>query len=169
MGKTIIQLSLLAIVLILAQVIVFNNICLFNLATPIVFIYLILRLPVTLSVNWTMTIGFFLGLIIDIFSDTYGMNALACTILAGLKHPILHLYISREEDMLRPEPSLYSLGTPAYLKYLLTATLLYCVVIYTIEAFTLFNPLRLILRIITSTALSLIIMLGIDSLFTPRK
>ena len=169
MSKTTLQFLLLGFILVLAQVVVFNHICLFNVAVPMVFFYLIIRLPITLSINWVLTIGFFLGLIVDIFSDTFGMNALACTIEAMLRRPILRLYVPREEDLTRPEPSMYSLGTSAYLKYLLTMTLLYCTLIFLIEAFTFFNPIQLGLRIVTSTMLSMVLMLGIDSLMTPRS
>lgn len=169
MSKTTIQTIILGIILVLAQVIVFNHICLFNVAVPMVFFYLIIRLPITLSTNWMLTIGFFLGLIVDIFSDTYGMNALACTVEAMFRRPILRLYVPREEDLTRPEPSMYSLGTSTYLKYILTMTLLYCTLIFLIEAFTFFNPIQLMMRIVFSTILSMILMLGIDSLMTPRS
>ena len=163
------QFILLGFILVLAQVIVFNHICLFNVAVPLVFIYLLVRLPITLSVNWMLTIGFFLGLIVDIFSDTYGMNTLACTIEAMMRKPILRLYVPREEDLTRPEPSMYSLGTATYLKYLLTLTLLYCSLVFLIEAFTFFNPVRLLLRIVFSTILSMALMIGIDSFMTPQS
>lgn len=169
MSKTTLQFILLTLILIVTQVIVFNHISLFGVAVPLVFIYVIIRLPITLSLNWMVTIGFFLGLVVDIFSDTYGMNAMACTILAILRRPILRLYVPREEDLTRPEPTMMSLGTAVFLKYLLTTTLLYCSLIFCIEAFTFFNPLRLALRIVFSTLLSMIIMLGIDSILTPRS
>lgn len=168
-SKTVLQFILLGFILVLAQVIVFNHICLFNVAVPLVFIYLLVRLPITLSVNWMLTIGFFLGLTVDIFSDTYGMNTLACTIEAMMRKPILRLYVPREEDLTRPEPSMYSLGTATYLKYLLTLTLLYCSLIFLIEAFTFFNPVRLLLRIVFSTILSMALMIGIDSFMTPQS
>ena len=169
MSKTVLQFILLGFILVLAQVIVFNHICLFNVAVPLVFIYLLVRLPITLSVNWMLTIGFFLGLTVDIFSDTYGMNTLACTIEAMMRKPILRLYVPREEDLTRPEPSMYSLGTATNLKYLLTLTLLYCSLIFLIEAFTFFNPVRLLLRIVFSTILSMALMIGIDSFMTPQS
>lgn len=97
------------------------------------------------------------------------MNALSCTILAMLRRPILRLYVPREEDLTRPEPSLESLGTAVYLKYLLTMTLLYCSLIFLIESFTFFNPLQLALRVVSSTVLSMLLMLGVDSLMTPRS
>lgn len=168
-SKTVLQFILLGFILVLAQVIVFNHICLFNVAVPLVFIYLLVRLPITLSVNWMLTIGFFLGLTVDIFSDTYGMNTLACTIEAMMRKPILRLYVPREEDLTRPEPSMYSLGTATYLKYLLTLTLLYCSLIFLIEAFTFFNPVRLLMRIVFSTILSMALMIGIDSFMTPQS
>ena len=160
MSKTVLQFILLGFILVLAQVMVFNHICLFNVAVPMVFIYLLVRLPI---------IGFFLGLTVDIFSDTYGMNTLACTVEAMMRKPILRLYVPREEDLTRPEPSMYSLGTATYLKYLLTMTLLYCSLIFLIEAFTFFNPVRLLLRIVFSTILSMALMVGIDSFMTPQS
>lgn len=169
MSKTVLQFILLGFILVLAQVMVFNHICLFNVAVPMVFIYMLVRLPITLSVNWMLTIGFFLGLTVDIFSDTYGMNTLACTVEAMMRKPILRLYVPREEDLTRPEPSMYSLGTATYLKYLLTMTLLYCSLIFLIEAFTFFNPVRLLLRIVFSTILSMALMVGIDSFMTPQS
>ena len=109
MSKIALQFILLTIILVTAQVIVFNHISLFNVAVPMVFIYVIIRLPITLSLNWMVTIGFFLGLTVDIFSDTYGMNAMACTLLAMLRRPILRLYVPREEDLTKPEPTMMSL------------------------------------------------------------
>lgn len=169
MSKTTLQFILLAVILVLTQVLVFNHVCLFNVAVPLVFIYLIVRLPVTMSVNWVLTVSFILGLTVDVFSDTYGMNTLSCTILAMVRKPVIRLYVPREEDLARPEPSIRSLGAAVYFKYLLTMTLIYCTLIFVIEAFTFFNPLQLVLRIVCSTLLSMVIMLGIDSLMTPRS
>ena len=52
MTKTVLTFILLFIVLIPAQAVIFNNLILFNVALPLVFIYLIISLPITLSTNW---------------------------------------------------------------------------------------------------------------------
>ena len=83
MTKTVIQFILLFIVLTVLQL-VCNKIVLWGVAMPVVFIYLILRLPVNLHGGWVLTIAFFSGLIIDIFDNTPGMNALACTLMAAV-------------------------------------------------------------------------------------
>lgn len=164
MAKTVIQFTVLFITLVLAQAIIFNHVCLYNVALPFLFIYFIIRLPITLSPNWVMTLGFLLGATIDIFSDTLGMNALACTIIAALRRPVLRLYIPRDEDMPQSEPSLRSLGVLIYIKYTVTVTLLYCMLIFTIEAFSFFNPGLLLMRAACSTLLTSVLIFGTDSL-----
>lgn len=169
MSKTIIHFFVLFIIMILAQVIIFNNLCLFNVAIPLVFIYFIIKLPVSLSTNWILTLSFFIGLFIDIFSDTHGMNALACTIVAMMRRKILRLYFPREDDLTNPEPSIRSLGLGIYSKYIFTIILLYCSLIFIIEAFSIFNLGLLIFRIIASSLLTFLLIIGIDSLTIQRR
>lgn len=169
MTKNIAHFTLLFITLILLQVVVFNHVCLFNVAVPFVFIYFILRLPVSLSSNWILTLGFTAGLCVDIFADTQGVNALACTILAMCRRPILHLYFPREDELSNPILSIKSLGAEVYIKYLFSTVLLYCVTVFTIEACSLFNLLMTIMRILASTLLTFLLLLGIDGIISRRS
>ncbi|MBD5235317.1 MAG: rod shape-determining protein MreD [Barnesiella sp.] len=155
--------------MVLAQVIVFNHICLFGYAVPLVFIYLIIKLPMTMSTNWVLTVSFLLGLTIDIFSDTQGMNSLACTLLGVLRRPVLRLYFPREEEMSMPMPSFRSLGVAVYLKYVFSISLIYCALFFMIESFSLFNPMRLLIKIASSALLTFIIIIAIDSLTFRRN
>ncbi len=59
MSKELIKYALIFLALVLSQVVVFNHICLFGMAIPLVFIYFIIKLPITLGVNWLMTLSFF--------------------------------------------------------------------------------------------------------------
>ncbi|MEG1539809.1 MAG: rod shape-determining protein MreD [Muribaculaceae bacterium] len=164
MSKSIIQFIILFIVLVLVQAIICNHICIFNIAVPIIFIYFILRLPITLSVSWVLTLSFLLGLSVDIFSDTQGMNTLACTLLGVMRKPIFSLYFQREDDMSDPIPSIKSLGTGIFIKYLFTITVVYCTLIFFIQAFTFFDFQLTFFRIIGSSILTFVLLLGIDSL-----
>ncbi len=169
MTKTFFKFTLLFIILVVSQVVVFNHLLLFSVALSLVFIYFILRLPVTLHINWVIALSFALGLTIDIFSDTQGMNALACTLLAVLRRPLLGLYIPREEDIIGGEPSIRSLGIGTYMKYLLTFVFVYCALYFIIESFSFFDFTHLMLRVLFSTVLTFILILGIDSLCSPRN
>ena len=153
MGKTALNFVILFFVLIISQVVICNNICLFNTAIPIIFIYLIVRLPLTLNINIVLTIAFLTGLLVDIFSNTQGMNALACAILSFVRRHILRLYVPREEDFSDDGVSIKSIGFTSYFKFLLTIVFLYCAMIFTIESFSFFNPLRLIKSPFNTTGL----------------
>ena len=169
MSKTVLTLIILFLVLIPAQAAIFNNLILFNVALPLVFIYLIISLPVTLSTNWSLTIGFVTGLAVDIFSDTPGMNALACTNLAFLRKPVYHLYMSYDDDLSGLRPSISTMGSAAYFKYLLTMVFVYCLMLFAIEAFQFFNIRLLLMRTVFSTIFTFIIIYAIDSLSFKRS
>lgn len=162
MTKTAIRILIIALVLILVQVIVLNHVCLWGVAVPFAFIYVILRLPLTLNSNYMLTFGFLLGIIVDIFSDTQGMNALACTIAAALRKPVIRLYLPREDELGDLLPSMQSLGASIYIKYALSMSLLYCSLIFLIEAFSVLDILMLILRIVCSTLLTTLFLICID-------
>ena len=168
MTKTVIQFILLFLALLVLQL-VCNKIVLFNIAMPVVFIYLILRLPVNLHGGWVLTIAFFSGLIVDIFNNTPGMNALACTLMAAVRRPVFNLFVSRENDMNIPIPSVDSMGVSDYFKYMATLVTGYCALIFIIQAFSLHNFVLTLARIAGSSVLSVIIIFGLDSLVSTRR
>ena len=169
MAKEIIKFTLMFIALTLCQVVVFNHICLFNVAVPLVFIYFIVKLPVTLGISWVMTLSFLLGLTVDIMSNTQGMNSLACTVLAVTRLPVLHLYMPRQDTLSNPEPSIRTLGPAIFMKYAITLTAIYCTLFFIIEAFAFFNPVHMILKIASSTLLTFIVIMAIDGFATSGK
>ena len=168
MTKTVIQFVVLFFALLVLQL-VCNKIVLFNIAMPVVFIYIILRLPVNLHGGWVLTVAFFAGLIVDIFNNTPGMNALACTLLAAARRPVFNMFVSRENDMNIPIPSVDSMGVGDYFKYMATLVTLYCILIFLIQAFSLHNIVLTLARIAGSSALSIIIIFGLDSLVSTRR
>ena len=168
MTKTVIQFIVLFVAMVLLQL-VCNKIVLWGIAMPVVFIYLILRLPVNLHDGWVLTIAFFTGLLLDIFSNTPGMNALACTIMAMMRRPVFNLFVSRENDMNIPIPSVDSMGVSDYFKYMATLVTGYCALIFIIQAFSLHNFVLTLARIAGSSVLSVIIIFGLDSLVSTRR
>lgn len=169
MNKTVLTLLLLYLVLIPVQAVVFNNLILFNVAIPIVFIYVIISLPMTIGTNVALTIGFFTGLTMDIFMDTAGLNALSCTVLAFVRRPVYHLYTTPEDDAMGMMPGTRTMGTAAYLKYLFSMTLIYCFTLFSVEAFQFHNLPLMLLRMACSTAFSFIILLAVSAFVRTRK
>lgn len=162
MSKTFLQFALMFVLLVIAQSVVFNRLVLFSVALAFVFIYFIIKLPVTLGASRVIFLSFLLGFCVDIFSDTPGLNALSCTILGGCRHTVLRLYVAREDDMVHKIPSIRSLGAAVFSKYVLTMSLIYCLMVTMIEAFSFFQPLVLIERIVASTLLTSLLIIGLD-------
>jgi len=164
MTKFAVKYSILFLLLVPAQAIVFNRMVLFDVALPIVFIYLIIYLPVTLGTNLSTFLGFAAGLLVDVFSDTPGLNALGCTVLAFIRKPVFHLYVSYDDDLAGRSPSALSMGSPVFMKYILTMSLTYSLMVFSIEAFQFFNLRLFILRVLASTAYTFIFLYALDAL-----
>lgn len=164
-----VRFAVIFLILIPMQALVFDHMVLFNMAVPFVFIYLIVMLPVTLSTNLSLTIGFLTGLIMDLFCDTPGLNAMCCTILAFVRKPVFHLYQSMDDDLAGREPSAKTMGASGFMKYIISLAVIYCVCIFTIETFQIFKLKLLLPRIISSAAYTFIFLYALDSLLTRRN
>jgi len=135
MARAIANYIILFLLLVLAQVLIFNHILLFGVAAPVVFIYFVIRLGMSVRFNTLITIAFLMGLCVDICSDTPGMNTLACTVMAAVKKPVLLAYTQRDEGFEEITPCISSLGIWIYSKYMITMTLIYCLLYFCIEFF----------------------------------
>lgn len=169
MNKEAITYGILYVAAILCQVLIFNRIALFNVAVPFVFIIVIIRLPLNLSPNWVLTLSFLAGFLVDIFSDTPGVNSLSCVLLAASRKLLFYAYVPRDDKTKTVVPCLYSMGWANYSKYLITLTTLYCLLVFSIEFFS-FAPVREIaIMTASSSLLSFILIFAIDSLMRNER
>ena len=167
MSKSVLQFAMLFVVLVLAQALIFNHVALYSVALAFVFVYFIVKLPVSLSPGKVIALSFLIGLAVDIFSDTPGMNSLACTCLGGCRRTVLRLYVAREDDIARAVPSIRSLGAGVFIKYVISMSLIYCTLVFLIEAMSFFSPSTLLMRIVASTLLTSALLFAFDSLSIP--
>lgn len=160
---------MLTVCLILVQVLVCSHIMLFSVALPIVFFYPILRLPMSLPVKGVMTYAFLLGLIVDIFSDTPGVNAISCTILSVIRRPVFKAFIGNDEVLSVVAPSIGTVGFWTIFKYLLVCTPIYCFLAIMLEYYTFVQIGRTLSIIGASSLFSFILILAIDSLTGSKR
>lgn len=156
---------LLFIVLVLIQVLVCNNVLLFGVAVPFIFIYFILAFPLDTNINILMIIAFLLGFFIDLFSDTLGLNSMACLILAIARKPVFYAYMPREDKFISAVPSISLMGWVSFLKYILTISAIYCFLIFFIEMLSFASFGRMFIMALSSTILTMLLIVAIDALF----
>lgn len=169
MDRNIVTNIVILILLVVVQVLICNHIMLFNAAMAFVFIYVIIRLPMDLSPSWLYTWAFFSGLVVDLFSDTPGVNSLACTLLAAVKRPCLFAYIPRDDRTKNIEPSMGSLGFAVYGKYLFSMSAIYSLLAFSIEYFNFADVKEIIIMSAASAILTFLILLGVDSLIVTQR
>lgn len=164
MNKQTIILTLLFIVLVLVQVLICNHIMLFHLAVPFIFIYFILRLPVGMSQNLVLTLSFLMGFLVDLFSDTPGINSLACTVLAAIKPTVFYAYVARDDKTKRIVPAICTVGWQAYSKFALTMSLIFCFLVFTIEFMSFAGIDEILFMTAASSLLTFALIIALDSL-----
>ncbi len=164
MDKSTVISALEFVFLVLLQALVFNRLTLFSVGLAFVFIYFIIKLPADTNASKVIFLSFLMGTCVDIFSDTPGLNALACTCLGGARHTVIRLYMAREDDMVRQSLTMRTLGVAVFCKYLFTMSLIYCILVFLIESLSFFNPGLLLMRIFASSLLTSLLIVVLDSL-----
>ena len=152
----------LMIFFILVQVLILNHIHLFNVATPLVYVYFILLFPRNQQRWVSILLAFFLGLILDSFSNTPGETAFALTLTAFLQPYFLGLYLERDNSD-NFTPSMAKMGFMKYATYVLLLTFIFCFTLFTLEAFSFFNWAQWLLCILGSWGVTSLIIIAIDS------
>lgn len=139
----------------LAQVLIFGQIHLFGYATAYIYIIFLLKLPRHTTRNELMLWAFIMGLLVDIFGNTPGINSAAATLMAFMRGYILDSFIQKGtiEDI---TPSAATMGWTKYLTYSFSYLVLFCTVLFLLELFTISYPLALLLGISGSTLLTML-------------
>jgi len=153
------------IVLVLFQVLVLNNIQFLGYINPYLYILFILSLPYQTPQWLTLLLGFGLGLTIDTFSNTMGMHAFAVVMVAFLRGGIIKLFTAIEEGN-NPTPSFHTFGVSAYIKYVVVMVLIHHATLFLLEAFSFSNFWIIVFKIALSSLLTILLILGIQSLKT---
>lgn len=122
------------------------------------YLYLIFRTPVEWNRSLQIFLGFLVGLTVDVFSNTPGLHALVCTTTMWLRLPMLHMFVVAD-DIKNGCPTYHRLGFSIFSRFMAILLGIHCVLLYSLEAFTLFNFFNLLLKIFVSFGLSFFFLL----------
>lgn len=148
--------------LLLAQVLILNNIHLFQVATPLLYVFFVITFRRGMPKWMILLYSFALGLLLDIFTNTPGLAAGALTLVAVIQPYLLETLTPRDAA----ENMRVSIATMGFSKFVTFSAILigiYCVVFFALEAFNFFDWQMWLLRAISSTLLTLLFVLAIES------
>ena len=150
------------IFLILLQVFILDNIQFMGYINPMIYVLFILSLPVRFP-KWALLIlAFIMGFIIDVFSNTAGMHSFALVFAAFLRTPVINIFTSIDEGS-NPTPSFHTFGVSAYVKYVVILVLIHHFILFFIESFSFLHLTLLIPKIIISSTVTILLILGLQS------
>lgn len=157
------------IMLIFLQVFLLKNVALYNLSTPYLYILFILLLPFETPNIVLFILSFLVGLTIDMFYDTPGLHAAACTVLALVRVMFISITVQKDGFDNEPEPTLSIMGFRWFFTYALVLTLFHHFFLFNLEVFRLTEIQYTLSRFLLSSIFTVFLMLVSGLLFFRRK
>ena len=151
------------LLLCMVQVLVLNRIQLFHCATPLLYVYFVLMFPQGYPKWGILLWSFGMGLIIDLFSNTPGVASASLTLVGALQPYLLQLFLPHDPDEHHPS-SVAGLGQSKFLSLASIMVLIYCLVFFSLEAFTYSNWLHWLLSVVGSALLTIMLIMTIETI-----
>lgn len=156
------------IALLFLQVLIFNHVNIFGYINPMVYIVWVFLFPVRKSKSLLLILSFLLGLSIDFFSDSGGINAFAITFIAYFRLPVLKAVL-RKTDLDYAQFNLRTISSNKTLLFIAILTMMHHFIVFGMEYFS----FEAITRVISNTILTSIFTILISALgivlFTKKK
>lgn len=135
----------------LLQIFFVRQLVLFNYAFCFVYIASIILLPFDSNKITLILLGFFAGMIVDIFYNTIGANAAAMTLIAFIRPSVISLLTPQRGYDDRQTLSLNSMGLTWFITYATILTLIHHFVLFLLEASSWGLFLPVMAKVICST------------------
>ncbi len=158
------------VVLVLFQVLVINHIRLGGYVHPYIYLIFIMLLPFNTPKWQLLVLGFFLGIIIDVFTGTPGLHAGATTLMAFCRPSTISLISGNQKFDNVQEPNLGQLDGMWFFRYVLCLVFIHHFALFFLESFSFRLIGQVLLRILLSVPVSVFLIMMILFIFkTERK
>lgn len=153
---------LLFLLLVVLQALVFGRIHLFDCATPLLYIYFVLTFTRGYP-NWVVMLwSFAMGLCIDAFANTPGVATISLTLIGFLQPPFFSLFIPDDASE-NFSPAIKDMGFTKFTFFCGVLLLVYCIVLFSLEAFNFFDWQHWLMCIGGSWLLTIMLIITIES------
>lgn len=155
------------ILLLAAQVLIFNNVNFLGYINPYPYVLFIILYPVNGNKYALLASSFLLGIVMDMFCNSGGVNAAACVALAYYRPYIFKFSfgLSYEYQTVRINDAL----TPERFSFILIAVVIHHFTLFLLEVFHLRFFLEILLKTVLSTVFTIILCILIIYLIKPNR
>jgi len=157
------------IFLVFFQVMVLNRINLGGFINPYLYVYFILLLPF-MTPKWLLLVSaFFMGLTVDIFSNSMGINAAASVMMAFARPFVIKAISTGTEYEIGERPSLKNQDIKWFVYYCVILILIHHFVLFYLEIFRFREFLITFLKVILSSAFTFLLVMISEYLFYRKQ
>lgn len=155
------------VLLLAAQIIVFNKFDLFGFINPFPYVLFIILYPVNINKSGLLVASFLLGIIMDMFCNSGGIHAFSCLVLAYFRPSIFKFAfgLSYEYQTVRLNDSL----SPERFSFILMSVLLHHIILFSLEMFSIFLIWEIFYRTVLSSLATIILSIIIIYLIKPNR
>lgn len=164
-SRTVFTDIILLVLLVALQIFLLNRITLFGKYTPVLYPVFVMFYPFFRNKYVFLGLSFLLGLAIDAFLGTWGINALATTILAYFRTIIFRTSTETSTDFF----SFQSLQWSQFLFFILSSIFLHQFVVQYIEFFKWSRIIEIFLNILATSAISFVFILIYSLIFKVKQ
>ncbi|MDC6351239.1 rod shape-determining protein MreD [Zeaxanthinibacter sp. PT1] len=155
------------LLLVAAQVLVFNKLNFFGFINPMVYILFLYWYPIKENRSAFISISFLLGLIIDIFSDTMALHAASSVTIAYLRPAIMRFVFGVNFEF--QSFKLSNTTRIQQITFLALLIITHHLLFFTLEIFSFSNLLLILKKVVFTGAATLVVCLLFRTLFSVRK
>ena len=151
---------------VLLQVLVLNRVLFFDFVNPYLYVLFIITLPTMMDRIAQMLVAFLLGLCVDIFSGTIGLNAFACVLTAYIK-PFQNKAFGPQEEF-GIVPSFTTYGVAQFVQYSSVLVLIHHLAFFIAEAGSFEHFGTILLKTLCRSVFTMLLIISVEY-FKSRK
>ncbi len=151
------------IVVMLLQVLLFNQLQLWDVCHPYIYILCLLMMPITIPHWLSMVLGAVAGLVMDVFCNSLGIHMAACVLLMYIR-PYLIGAIVNDKDRLNEQISTQAIGLGAMFEYTIIMVLLHHLAVFTMAAWSWKHIGFVLFETLVSSIVTILVIMGYNSM-----
>ena len=168
MNNLVIKNTVLFVVLVLVQVLILNNINLFEYLNPYIYIVFVIFYPLRKEKGSFLFLSFLLGLTIDFFSNSGGINAAATLFIAYVRLPLLSKILNKT-DFDFQSFNIRSISFGKSFLFILILTFIHHLILFGLEYFSFSSFETILTKTLLSTLFTTATIFIVIILFTKKN
>lgn len=151
------------VIVMILQVLLFNQLQLWGVCHPYIYVLCLLMMPITLSQTTNMLIGALAGLVMDIFCNSLGVHIAGCILLMFIRPYVLGAIVN-DTDRLNEQISTRTIGLGAMIQYVAILVVIHHLTVFMLAAWSWQHIGWVLLETLVSSVITILVIIGYNAM-----